>query len=342
MGDALTRVATIAAALALMVGLPVRAAARTQTGAPASAETDGPAVEAAGAAGAAGEFELLPPPAPGDWRAALCEREQAFEEYASRYAPLALADKPCPPADRPVIRVLPMGPASQADAEEMVLLERFLQAYFSSRVLVEERRLPPASVRRRPSRGFGRQLLADDILREIGRDMPADTIVRLAVTREDLFASARRGVYFNFVFGTGSSDERAAVASSARYHQHYPDEPAGVTPGKRFFKLAAHETGHVLGLAHCARYRCCMNGSNSLAESDRRPVHLCPDCLRKVEWRLALGESDRAGRYRALAEVYRELGWVEEEAFVAARAGTPQARAQGDAPASSPRVEEPP
>jgi archaemetzincin len=29
-----------------------------------------------------------------------------------------------------------------------------------------------------------------------------------------------------------------------------------------------------------------MNGVNSLPESDRRPLHMCPVCLRKVLWNL--------------------------------------------------------
>ena len=60
-----------------------------------------------------------------------------------------------------------------------------------------------------------------------------------------------------------------------------------------------------------------MNGSNSLPEADRRPVHLCPECLRKLEWCLAF---DRRDRCRALEKLYRRLGWKEEADFAACRA----------------------
>ena len=35
-------------------------------------------------------------------------------------------------------------------------------------------------------------------------------------------------------------------------------------------------------MEHCTAYCCNMNGSNSLEEADRQPLHLCPVCLRKL------------------------------------------------------------
>jgi archaemetzincin len=35
-------------------------------------------------------------------------------------------------------------------------------------------------------------------------------------------------------------------------------------------------------MAHCTAYPCLMNGSNHQGEKDRRPLHLCPVCLRKL------------------------------------------------------------
>jgi hypothetical protein len=36
----------------------------------------------------------------------------------------------------------------------------------------------------------------------------------------------------------------------------------------------------------CTAYACLMNGSNHQEEKDRRPMHLCPVCLRKLCWNL--------------------------------------------------------
>ena len=55
---------------------------------------------------------------------------------------------------------------------------------------------------------------------------------------------------------------------------------------RRTLATAAHEAGHILGLAHCTAYSCLMNGSNHQEEKDRRPMHLCPVCLRKLCWNL--------------------------------------------------------
>ena len=54
-------------------------------------------------------------------------------------------------------------------------------------------------------------------------------------------------------------------------------------------------------LPHCVRYECVMNGSNSLAETDRAPVELCPDCLRKLANTLGF---DPLERYRKLATFF--------------------------------------
>jgi archaemetzincin len=37
---------------------------------------------------------------------------------------------------------------------------------------------------------------------------------------------------------------------------------------------------------HCTACRCLMNGSNHQEEWDRRLLHLCPVCLRKLCWNL--------------------------------------------------------
>ena len=43
-----------------------------------------------------------------------------------------------------------------------------------------------------------------------------------------------------------------------------------------------HEIGHMFGLNHCTWFECVMCGSNNLPESDARPMHACPVCLRKL------------------------------------------------------------
>ena len=76
----------------------------------------------------------------------------------------------------------------------------------------------------------------------------------------------------------------------------------------------------MFGIRHCVYFNCLMNGSNHLEESDRRPLHLCPVDLRKLQWTLGF---DIAGRYRRLLDFWRdfnvndEVYWIERRlAFV--------------------------
>jgi archaemetzincin len=92
----------------------------------------------------------------------------------------------------------------------------------------------------------------------------------LGVTDVDLFVPE-----LNFVFGEADARRGVAIFSLARLH----------TDGRRartvFLKRAAteavHELGHTYGLDHCADSCCVMWFSNTLAETDRKGLAMCPD-----------------------------------------------------------------
>ena len=115
--------------------------------------------------------------------------------------------------------------------------------------------------------------------------------------------------------------ERVGIQSVARYHpaffdeaDHYPDPDRWVM--RRSVKVMAHEIGHMFGMEHCVHYECVMNGSNHLEETDRRPAHLCPVCLRKL--RHAIG-FDPVERYRALSVFFARAGLGPEADWTRAR-----------------------
>ena len=58
-----------------------------------------------------------------------------------------------------------------------------------------------------------------------------------------------------------------------------------------------------------------MNGVNSLPEADRRPLHLCPVCLRKVLWNLQ-AEPDAylaaQQKFAAKHKLHDEAAWYVE------------------------------
>jgi archaemetzincin len=77
---------------------------------------------------------------------------------------------------------------------------------------------------------------------------------------------------------------------------------------------ASHETGHILGMAHCTAFSCLMNGSNHQEEKDRRPMHLCPVCLRKLCWSLRVEPVAYLTRLKAFCQqkaVDTECCWYE-------------------------------
>ncbi|MHC5056171.1 MAG: archaemetzincin [Planctomycetota bacterium] len=266
------------------------------------------------AAGAApspggGDFVLLGKPGPTDWRTVYPEPVQTLRDYERA------AGRSAPFEERRLLLV-PFGKMHEKPDEALAELAEFLGAYFMTRVEVKERREVPEHIPRRSSHGFGRQLRSDDVLRHLALKVPRDAVARVGITSDDLYACAPSGGSMNWVFGMGDARMRAAVCSSARFSWRYPGQPADATPRRRFYKLAAHEIGHVFGLAHCQKYACGMNGSNSLRESDATPLHLCPECLAKISGHLRF---DRAQRYAALARVYGEFGWRRDAAWVARR-----------------------
>jgi archaemetzincin len=118
----------------------------------------------------------------------------------------------------------------------------------------------------------------------------------------------------------GATNERVGVYSFARYDPAFYGEPRGKDyPAlllQRSIKVLTHETGHMFGLTHCIYFHCVMNGSNHLQESDRRPLHLCPVCLRKLQFSVGF---DVVKRYEALARFYRQMGLEDEAAWVGRR-----------------------
>lgn len=64
----------------------------------------------------------------------------------------------------------------------------------------------------------------------------------------------------------------------------------------------------MFSMAHCTENECLMNGSNSLDETDRSSMHLCPVCLHKLQWNLKF---DVMRRYRELRDIYARAGYAD-------------------------------
>ncbi|HDM76603.1 MAG TPA: hypothetical protein ENG51_09045, partial [Deltaproteobacteria bacterium] len=161
-----------------------------------------------------------------------------------------------------------------------------------------------------------RQILTLDVLSLLIKNKPREAFCVLAITMEDLYPDPS----WNFVFGQASPQDRVGVFSFARYD---PDFYGGKRPAnytkillKRSCKVLAHETGHMFSLAHCIFFKCVMNGSNHLQESDARPLFLCPVCLRKLHFAIGF---DVVKRYEKLLIFFRNEGFDEEAMWIKKR-----------------------
>lgn len=97
--------------------------------------------------------------------------------------------------------------------------------------------------------------------------LPKDGVALLGLTTYDLYPDES----WNYVFGQASISERVGVWSLARLGNADAGTEEYRRCLRRMVQIAIHETGHMFGLLHCIEFECCMNGSNNLPESDRRP-----------------------------------------------------------------------
>ncbi|KAF6297982.1 archaelysin family metallopeptidase 2 [Rhinolophus ferrumequinum] len=175
------------------------------------------------------------------------------------------------------------------------------------------------------------QIHAGHILKFLKKKKPEDAFCVVGITMIDLYPRDS----WNFVFGQASLTDGVGIFSFARYgsdfyssrykgqvktlqeksshdysvfDNYYIPEVTSVLL-LRSCKTLTHEIGHTFGVRHCQWLACLMQGSNHLEEADRRPLYLCPICLRKLQ--CAIGFNIRE-RYKALVR------WIDEES-----SGTP-------------------
>jgi len=257
------------------------------------------------------DFAPLEAPADGDWLAEHPEPGQGFEAYAH-------SGFNRPDGVRRNLYLLPIGEFPRGSSPDLDLLGRAGAAMFGLPV----KTLPPMALEanRITSRTNPHtrklQLLSTDLLDLLETRLPPDAYCLLGVTMQDLYPDPS----WNFVFGQASLVDRVGVFSFARYDPAFYGEPRGKdAPSlilRRSLKVLLHETAHMFGLQHCIHYQCLVNGSNHLKESDDRPMHLCPVCLRKLQHAVGF---DVAEHYRGLLEAFTTAGLLEEAAFALKR-----------------------
>ena len=119
-----------------------------------------------------------------------------------------------------------------------------------------------------------RQHASIAVLEMLSLSCPADAWKLLAITTHDLFLPV-----LTFVYGQAQLGGRVAVMSLARLEQQF----YGLAPNPEVFlerarKEALHETGHMLGLVHCADRACAMTLSTNIRQIDFKRAAFCAPC----------------------------------------------------------------
>lgn len=254
----------------------------------------------------AGMFMPLEAPEPGDWRAEHEEHPQSLIEYMS-------VSPNVPTPERPAIYLRAVGPWPE-DSTELEALREFAQAYFQVPVKLGAPLEAPGVQERVNAYTDRRQWRSDQLLYVLARDLPDDAFCVLGVTHVDLWP----GEGWNFVFGQASLRERVGIFSFARHDDaFFGGSPSPLAKRRaRDVKVMTHEIGHMFTIEHCQAYRCNMNGSNSLRESDSQPLHLCPVCAQKLHHAVGF---DPITRYTQLEEVYRRHGLTDQADWMVRR-----------------------
>ena len=310
----------------LLQALPV-AFALWACGAPASGGGDhtrsDPATEADP------RYPTLGPPRAEGWRTRVDERGQSFDAYReSRPNPPVPSRRtlylqplgpyprePVLPGDLPALQLEEEGYVSFVFSPTPTRLAEFVSAFYGlpASVLPE---IALVDVAPEPVRihNHHAQFDARSLLAALGSGLPPDGYSMTALVARDLVVDAEQ----EYAFGYGLHVDRLALASFVQLDPLFIGEDRSaefqVRIRERSYKLLAHEVGHTLGMEHCDRYECVMNGVAHLSELDATPLHLCPICMRKLVW---LVEVDQEARYRELAAHYAEVGltraldWVE-------------------------------
>lgn len=217
----------------------------------------------------------LSEPEPGDWLDMHKEEGQTFRQY--------LAIRPVKASKRRnTIYIQPLGELTLEHKEVIKNTAEVMQAWFGLKVKVRPqltlKNIPHKAKRRNP---YSRQTqyLSTYLLHDVlVPTIPSNAAAYLGITATDLWP----GKDWNFVFGQASLSKRVGVWSLARYGSLSKEDGSFTTFLRRTMKTAVHETGHMFSIKHCTLYKCLMCGSNSMEESDSRPMRMCPQCLPKL------------------------------------------------------------
>jgi archaemetzincin len=244
-------------------------------------------------------------PEMGDWLAEHREDGQTYRQYLDGKPIIALKY-------RRTIYIQPLGDLTKTQKKIIDLTAEYMADYFMLPVKILQPKslseIPDKARRKREDLGE-EQILSTYILNDVLKPrLPKDAVTLIAITPVDLWP----GEGWNFVFGQASLRDRVGVWSFQRFGNPEASDNDYLLCLKRTIKVATHETGHMFSMQHCIQFECNMNGSNSLQESDRRPLEVCPHCLAKL---CHATRADPVARFKKLIYFCKSQGLKNEQEF---------------------------
>ncbi|XP_053413602.1 archaemetzincin-1 isoform X2 [Nycticebus coucang] len=169
------------------------------------------------------------------------------------------------------------------------------------------------------------QLHTDGILSFLKNNKPGDALCVLGLTLSDLYPQETWSFTFSkFLPGHGGFLKLGASTPHRTLVEAATDGPETTLQDGvwaldftalgmvQCCKVTCHELCHLLGLGNCRWLRCLMQGALSLDEALRRPLDLCPICLRKLQHVLGFRLLPRYKRLHAWIRVVAET-WPSQE-----------------------------
>ncbi len=241
-------------------------------------------------------YPKLGQPQPGEWLYEHNEQGQTFAEFKQQTPISAIISNG-------KLYLLPLGVVNK---DLIAALRDYLQAVYNLDVIILQEydilKIPDSVTR---NNQIKTTYILQNILEPI---LPADAITLMAITGTDLYPDEN----WNFVFGEANIQNRVGVSSFARYGEYGINDSTNKLIIYRLLKTTTHEILHALGMQHCVGYACVLNGSNSLNESDNKPLIICPACLEKLQF--ILPESYH-GYFERTLKFYQQYHFEKEIQF---------------------------
>lgn len=241
-------------------------------------------------------YPKLAQPQPGEWLYEHNEQGQTLAEFKQQ-TPISSS------VANGKLYLLPLGVVNY---DLITALQDYLHVVFNPEVIL----LPEYDILKIPdSVTRNSQLKTTYILQNILQPIiPEDAILLMAITASDLYPDEN----WNFVFGEANIKNRVGVSSFARYGEYGVNDSINKLVLNRLLKTTTHEILHALGMHHCIGYACVLNGSNSLPESDNKPLIICPACLEKLAFILPEANS---GYFERTLNFYKRYHFENEMRF---------------------------